>query len=564
MGFFSGRGPQRPQEGGAGRPVIIIEDDTPPPARMIRPHQPGDRKGAGLSARLVESLLLKTIKQEGSIGEPELSALLCLPVNCFRPELQALYKRECLDSLSAGHYDLTSKGRELAHFYESEDAYVGPAPVSFQAYREMVLAQAQRGRRLTQAEFDQAFAHMPATPELRRLLKEGFNSKQVIIFWGPPGNGKSLWSDSLHALLKEPVVLPFAFEFNNKVIQYYDPAYHKLLPDLMQQEEAAFADLPSTTDKPDRRWLICRPPLVTVGTEFRVEHFEIAFDGKFSAPPHLKANNGIFIFDDLGRQTQDHNMILNQFIYPLEQQETIIKFVGGSSIRAPYKQRLLLSTNLNFRAIIDDAFARRLLYQVLVDRPTDENWKRIVRNVARAQGVEDEGFQEELARRLLYWLKRDGRVIRAADPRNLFRMVDASLDEGETIPQKLDLSLWERIYGQYPVSREKDATGYVVEEAEQEQVRAQVREHAGRHGIAPALAEALAERTVRHFQAQGRFVRPGDVGSLFSMADGARPADQTLAGFVTESVWQALLDEYPNFTQADAERMRGTVGLGGK
>ncbi|MBI3946032.1 MAG: hypothetical protein HY321_08945 [Armatimonadetes bacterium] len=573
MGFFSTRNqppsPQsQPQPGqpqpAAARPAPAAAPDEPRPFRRIRPGQPTDRREAGLSSRLVEGLLLKTLKQEGALSEQELSAFLLLPAGCFRTELQSLYQRQCLDSPVAMKFDLTTKGRELTHHYESEDTYVGPAPVSFQAYREAVLAQAQLGRRISQEEFDRAFAHMPAPAEMRRLLKEAFNAKQVMLLWGPPGNGKSLWSDSLHSLLTDPIILPHAFEFNNKVIQYFDPAFHKPLAELMQREDAMFAEAPSVTDKPDRRWLICRPPLVTVGTEFRVEHFEIAFDGKFHAPQHLKANNGIFIFDDLGRQAQDHNMILNQFIYPLEQQETIIHFAGGSSIRAPYKQRLILSTNLNFRQVIDDAFARRLLYQVLVNRPTDDQWKEIIANVARANGVTGEALIDELGRKLLYWFKRDGRVVRASDPRGLFRMVDATLDEGETVAAQLTPELWERVYHQYPASYEKDATGYLVEEATNDDFRAAVGSLARRREVDPGGAEALAEEALRHFHAQGRFIRPVDAGNLFAMADGAREAAQSVAQWLTPENWRRLLEEYPNFTAADAERMRGTTGLAGK
>ena len=540
------------------RPVQLIGADEEPTFQRIRPAQPTDRKAAGLSVRLIESLLLKTVKQEGAVTEQQVSACLCLPPGCFRSELQSLFQRQCLDMAAPGEFDLTTRGRDLAHYYEEEDAYVGPAPVSFAAYCEMVRRQAGRGRRLTQEEFARRFAHMPAPLAMRQLLREAFNSGQVMILWGPPGNGKSLWSEGLHALLTDPVILPHAFEFNNKVVQYYDGAFHQTLPELMRKEEEQFAHTVALAEKPDRRWLICRPPLVTVSTEFRVEQMAIPFDGRYNAPPHLKANNGIFIFDDLGRQTQDHNVILNQFITPLEQQEAIIRFAGGSAIRAPYKQRLILSTNLDCRAIIDDAFARRLLYQVLVDRPTDENWKRILCDVARSHGVTDEALLVELSRKLLYWFRRDGRAVRAVDPRNLFRMLDASLDEGETLARKLDLDLWERVYRQYPPAYEREATGYTIAEATPEQFRAAFASLAREHALDAVLAAALAEMSLGHFQGQGRFLRPSDAGSLFALADGVRPAGESIAAYATEETWRALLSEYPNFTPEDAQRMRRT------
>jgi predicted ATPase with chaperone activity len=427
---------------------------------LFRPEQPKTLKEAGISYRVVESLILKTIKQEGALNENQIAEHLRVAMTVFREVLISLHKRELLDTPIPLHYDLTNKGRELTALLEREDAYVGPAPVSFKDYCQMCEQQARRERRCSLGDVDDVFSNYPMRPELKLLLKEGFNSQRVMLFYGPPGNGKSLITDNLHRLLRDPVVLPYSFEFNSKVVQLYDPAYHKLRNDLMSKEEESRASSLSTSDKPDRRWLISAPPLVTVGTEFKVSHFEIAFDGQYSAPPHVKANNGIFIFDDLGRQTEDHNMILNQFIYPLEQRESIIKFSGGSSMRAPFLQRLFLSTNLNHEELLDDAFKRRLLYQILVDRPTNDLWKDILRREALRNGC-TEKTAIELGETLVRWYQEDERVIRACDPRNIFTMIDATLDEGQRAGDVLDMTMFRRIYDKYPAAYKHEAKFYV-------------------------------------------------------------------------------------------------------
>lgn len=427
---------------------------------LFRPEQPKTLKDSGISYRVVESLILKTIKQEGQMNESQIGDALRLSINVFRDILQSLHRRELLDTPLPLHYDLTTKGRELTALMEREDGYVGPAPVSFEAYCQMCQQQSKRERRSTMQDVEDVFASYPMRESLKNTLKEGFNSQRVILFYGPPGNGKSLITDNLHRLLRDPVVLPYAFEFNSKVVKLYDPAYHKLRDDLMKREEDERAGNLSTSDKPDRRWLISHPPLVTVGTEFKVAHFEISYDGQYTAPPHIKANNGIFIFDDLGRQTEDHNMILNQFIYPLEQREAIVKFAGGSSIRAPFLERLFLSTNLNHEEILDDAFKRRLLYQILVDRPTTALWKNIFMNESAKHGIKKD-FGAELAETLVRWYKEDDRVVRACDPRNIMTMIDASLNEGETASEKLDLAMFRDIYDRYPAAFRKDAKFFV-------------------------------------------------------------------------------------------------------
>jgi predicted ATPase with chaperone activity len=426
----------------------------------MRPEQPKTFKESGISYRVVESLILKIIKQEGPRNEQQLSDFMKIGVNVFRDVLISLNKRELLDTPMPLHYDLTNKGRELVTLMEREDGYVGPAPVAFSEYCEMVRQQSRREKRVTMDDVNEVFANYPMRDQLRHTLKEGFNSQRVMLFYGPPGNGKSLITDNLHRLLRNPVVIPYSFEFNGRVVQLFDPAYHKLREDLMQQEEEESSGNVSTSGKPDRRWMISTPPLVTVGTEFKVSHFEIAFDGQYFAPPHVKANNGIFIFDDLGRQTEDHNMILNQFIYPLEQRESIVKFTGGSAMRAPFLQRLFLSTNLNHEEILDDAFKRRLLYQILVDRPTTPLWVDIFEREAIKNGVKP-AFAKELSQTLVRWYKEDERVIRACDPRNLFVMVDATLQDGQSAGDVLTMDLFRRIYEMYPAAYKHEAKFYV-------------------------------------------------------------------------------------------------------
>ena len=429
-------------------------------SQLFRPEQPRTFEESGVSYRVMESLLLKTIKQEGPQTEEELGAFLRLSMNVFREILHSLHRRELLDTPTPLHYDLTTKGRELVEIMERDDAYVGPAPVSFHDYCNMVRLQAKRERLMMMADIDRVFEEYPMRPEVKRTLKEGFNSQQVMLFYGPPGNGKSMISDNLHRLLADPILLPYAFEFNSKVVQVYDQAYHRLREDLMRREERGTAQIVSGGGKPDRRWLISTAPLVTVGTEFKVAHFEIIYDGQYFAPPHVKANNGIFILDDLGRQLEDHNTILNQFIYPLEEREALVRFAGGSTLKVPYLQRLFLSTNLNHEEIIDDAFKRRLLYQILVDRPTEALWKDIFMRMAVKNGLEMH-HAAELGESLIQWYIEDDRIIRACDPRNLFTMINASLDEGERLSDTLDSNLLRRIFEDYPASYKKDVKYYV-------------------------------------------------------------------------------------------------------
>ena len=170
-------------------------------------------------------------------------------------------------------------------------------------------------------------------------------------------------------------------------------------------------------------------------------------------------------------------MILNQFIYPLEQREALVRFPGGSTIKAPFLQRLFLSTNLNHEEIIDDAFKRRLLYQILVDRPTIALWKNIFVNEALSCGTE-KALAHDLANEVVRWYEKDERIFRACDPRNLFIMLDATLDEGQRAGEIVGDKIMRRIYEMYPEAHRSEAKFYVgamdsmpAEEREKVEVR---------------------------------------------------------------------------------------------
>lgn len=433
----------------------------PAPAKTI--------EETGLSEEVVEGLLLKTLKQEGSKTAQDLGMFLALSPNILQPFLASLKQRKMVEVQAGMKYALTEAGRELWRVYDQEDNYVGPAPVSFEQYCQMVKLQDDKEKRVGMDELREVGSKYQYREEQLRYFKEAFNSRRSVLFYGPPGNGKSLVTGLMHSLLKTPVLIPYAFEFNKKIVKVYDPAFHKIL----EKEEKKTDGKPLSAEelqarmtgqsvRYDRRWLVCRAPLVVVGTEFRVKHFEINFVGHYIAPPHLKANNGIFILDDLGRQIDSHTMILNQFIYPLESREMIIAFPGGSSLIAPYRQRLFVSTNLNKNDIIDDAFNRRLLYQILVPRPDKDTYSDIFVAVAKSFGVE-ESREEELrghVKTLLEWYDRDQRSVRACDPRNLFVMMESALDEGETVNDRYNEDLLKHVYMNYPIARREDEISY--------------------------------------------------------------------------------------------------------
>lgn len=420
-------------------------------ATIIKPAQPSTIEDLNLPEQVVEAIILKTFKKLGKLDEASVATEIKLSMPLARIFIKSLKDKKLIDTYTAMRYELTPEGKRFTVELVKEDGYCGPLPVPFEEYCEMVELQSADTKRVTLNTVVQAFANFEMKPQFLKNLKEGFNSQRPILFYGPPGNGKTLVTELLNNLLNEPVNIPYAVEFNGNVIQIFDPSIHKSLEEGTMSMDDKKKMLVSGLKKRDERWIKCKAPLVIAGTEFRVADFTIPFAGKYEANAIMKANNGIFVIDDFGRQEDSPERILNQFIYPLESQKCIIRLQDGTRMIIPYKQRLFLSTNLNKEEIIDDAFNRRLLYQFIVDRPSDEMWKKIFKNTLKKTfSIDDETTLQKFADMVVNWYNEDDRIIRACDPRNLCVMLDATLNDGESI--NLTENLMREIYEKFPYS----------------------------------------------------------------------------------------------------------------
>jgi energy-coupling factor transporter ATP-binding protein EcfA2 len=372
----------------------------------IVPRQAKTVRDTELDPRLVTELVVKAIHGGGKTPLPQLSARLKLSINVLREVLNGLIAEQqvevawCGDSDIDVQYQLTAPGQRAAAEYLAQSRYVGPAPVTLAAYRAVVERQSLRqpgAERLTPAMLAAGLAEDGLDPAVRELIGAAMHSHRALLLHGPSGSGKTTLARKLGRLLPGVVAVPYAILIERQIIQVYDPLCHPApapLPGRGQEDRRSC----------DTRWAICQRPLVHVGAELTREMLDLRHDannGVYHAPPHLQANNGVLVLDDVGRQRVPAAELLNRFIGPLDRGLDQLAMRGGHAETVPFDATLVFATNLAPQAVFDDAFMRRIGYKIPVGALSEPSYRKLLRGQCRARGIEyDDGAAEHLLARL--------------------------------------------------------------------------------------------------------------------------------------------------------------------
>jgi SpoVK/Ycf46/Vps4 family AAA+-type ATPase len=258
------------------------------------------------------------------------------------------------------------------------------------------------------------------------------NSARSLFLYGPPGNGKTTIAEGIANILDGDVLIPYAVEVDGQIIKVFDPINHKMLtqPDAGEPEPVTgFGGHGSIPQLPDRRWVLCRRPQVVVGGELITEQLELIFDPivkVYEAPYQMKANGGLFLIDDFGRQKCRPQDLLNRWIVPLEQKVDYLALQTGKKIQVPFDVLIVFSTNLAPKDLVDDAFLRRIRHKIEVPNPSPDEYREIFRRVCKAKQIpySDEGLRY-LIHEHYFKINRD---LRACHPRDI---CDQILDEAK-------------------------------------------------------------------------------------------------------------------------------------
>lgn len=339
------------------------------------PAAPRNIEETGLNFLFLVELLLKILFAGGQLRLNALCGRCKLPAAVVEPVLAFMRSERLCEVPRRGEsdidiaYTLTELGRQRAEDALKKSQYVGAAPVSHARYLEQVEAQSVHRMGLGRAVLTEIFERVAINPAVVDILGAGLNSGRAIFLYGPSGSGKTFIAERLVRALRGYVYVPHALLVDGEVIQVFDPMVHKPV------DNAATKVV--TLDRMeihDTRWTLCHRPVVLTGGELTLRMLDLDFDYTtrfYNAPPQMKANNGLFIIDDLGRQLVQPRELMNRWIVPLDRRVDYLALHTGSKFRVPFDVIVLFSSNLRPADLGDDAFMRRLGYKVHLG-PLDE------------------------------------------------------------------------------------------------------------------------------------------------------------------------------------------------
>jgi hypothetical protein len=382
---------------------------------LFCPPVPRDLEGLDLPIGLVTDLVLRRLSVEGTSNIQSLSNMLKLPVPVVLAVFNNLRQQQLIEvkGMVGNDYriSLSGHGRTVATERFQISRYSGPAPVSLKAYSEAVRLQATTVE-ITREALRAAFSDMVVPDSLLDQLGPALIEQSSIFLYGPAGNGKSSLAERMLRVYEDAVLVPYGVEVDGQIISLYDPAVHQRVGD-----ESEFRD---------PRWVVCRRPCIVVGGELTAGLLELRYDdttGIYSAPLQMKANNGIFVIDDFGRQIMSPRELLNRWIVPLDRRVDYLSLRYGLKFEIPFQVLVVFATNLNPRELADEAFLRRIHNKIHVESVSPEAFDEIFRRVTRARKV---GAAQESPATCRELCLADGRTdLRACYPNDICNILNS-------------------------------------------------------------------------------------------------------------------------------------------
>jgi hypothetical protein len=432
-------------------PVIEAQERRPELVRPGRsrnseryaPSPPQCLADLGLPASLLEQLVFKFLYFRGDMMAADLSNAMGLKFSLIQPMLETFRMQQFVhvkSSLGLGSISsllsLTDSGRKAARDHLDNNQYTGPAPVPVSQYEVAIKAQRMPPNWLRPERLAKAYSHMVVDEGMLGQIGPAISSGKSLLIYGQPGNGKTHVAEALARIQTTDVFVPYALEYQGNIIQLFDPTCHHPV-----EPAGGESDCES-----DGRWVRCRRPFITSGGELSVEMLDLshsAVTGIYEAPLQLKANNGIYLIDDFGRQVSSPLQILNRWIVPMDRRVDYLSLANGGKMPVPFETFLVFSSNLNPSDLGDEAFLRRIQYKMLLRSPDEQEFFTIFASYCQTQNLHPN--PELIAKFIERYYSRTGKAFRRCHPRDVISQVIDHI-HFRNLPHELTEELLDRAF----------------------------------------------------------------------------------------------------------------------